>query len=256
MAITLNLVASAISNAGVDAYASITASGIGGTNGNLMVLMGFVNAKTTVVGHINTSITGTWSGTWTLQAQCYRDTTSSGQYAELVEIWTSPISGSPSGTVIYNNPATGFSDGWIGFRLYEISGQNASPIGLAANGTSIVSSSTFTIDFGATPASDSLVIGIVHDDNQTGPAVNPPSGWTEEYEASPSWGAITEWAYQNGGASQTAQWSGFTNSASVRLLGCGLEIKAAGGGSSPIYEDDSFYPSASLVNVPLVGVWG
>lgn len=238
MAISVNELGTFQSTPGTNG--SATASSITGTNGNLMVLRCFANYKIGGSGGSPTaSITGTWSGTWTRRAVCSRGSVTPGQYAEFVEIWTAPVSGSPSGTIILNPSIahSGTPDGWVGFRLDEISGQDASPIGNAANGTAATSTSTFTIDFGATPAAGSLCLGIVHDDNQTGPAVTPPSGWTENDEQAPAWGSISEWASKNGGASQTAQWSGFTNSASVRILGCGLEIISAtggGGGSSSI----------------------
>lgn len=229
MAVTLTTLGTFQSTAGTGG--SATASGVTGTNGNLLVLRSFANYKIGSDGSPTSSITGTWSGTWTRRAVCTRGSVTNGQYAEFVELWISPVSGSPSGTIIMapDIAHAGTPDGWVGFRLDEISGQHASPIGLAANGTAMVSTSTYTLDFGATPASDSLCLAVIHDDNQTGPAVTPPSGWSEDDEQSPAWGAITEWASKNGSAAQTAQWSGFTNSASVRILGCGLEIIAAAG---------------------------
>lgn len=211
----------------------VTASSITGSNGNLLVLLYFYNAQLDVTAGLNltpaTTIGGTWSGTWTRRAFCTRGLLIPGQYGEGVEIWTSPISGSPSGTVTASlNYAP--TDGWEGFWLEEVSGQNATPIGLTASGTRTASTSTFNTDFGSTPAVDSLCFGIVHDDNDTGPLVTPPSGWTEANEQSPVWGAISEYAFKSGSSVQSPQWSGFTNSGSTAITGAAIEIKAAASG--------------------------
>lgn len=210
-----------------------TATGVSGTNGRLMVLKGFFNQQSADTVNPTMAIGGTWSGTWTKRANCYRSSTPTLTYKEGVEIWTAPITGSPSGTITYTNPQT-VTDGWMGFELLEIDGAHASPIGLSASPSEQVSTSTFNTDLGATPNATSLVVGVIHDNNQSGPAVVPPSGWTEADEQSPAWGAITEWAYKNGSAVQSPQWSGFTNSASVRIMGCALEILAAAAGAQTI----------------------
>lgn len=227
MAITLNNLGTFQTTAGAT-DSSVSATSISGTNGNLMVLLAFYNIRNNTGGSVTPAPTmgGSWSGTWTRRAYCEHGLILNGQYGEGVEIWTSPISGSPSGTITYDLAYT-TNDSWLGFVLLEVSGQHASPIGLSASPSQQSSTSTFNTDLGATPASDSLVVGVVHDNNQTGPAVVQPSGWTEVDEQSPAWGAISEWAYKNGSSVQSPQWSGFTNASNVRMYGCALEILAA-----------------------------
>lgn len=232
MALVLTNVGTAQTPAGGSSLGGPTQASVTGTNGGLMILRGFYNATNGLGVAPTMSVDGTWSGTWTRRAVCTRGDTSG--YHELVEIWTSPISGSPSGTVIYNDNAGGWTDGWAGFQLDFVTGQDASPIGLAASPSPLTSTSTFATDLGGVPAASSFVLGVIHDDNQVGPGVVEPSGWSEEQELSPAWGAITEWAYINGGSVQSPSWSGFTNSGTVRILGAALEIIAAAGGAPTI----------------------
>lgn len=196
-----------------------------------MVLLGFFDARDAGSTSPTMVLGGTWAGTWTLRASCIRGTPGLNSYKQGVEIYTAPISGSPSGTVTYQDPLI-LLDAWIGFKLLEVSGQHASPIGLSASPSPLTSTSTFNTDLGSTPTASSLVVGLVHDENDAGPLVSQPSGWTEADEQAPAWGAVTEWAYKNGSSIQSPQWSGFTNSAGVRILGCALEILAAAAGGS------------------------
>lgn len=188
---------------------------------------------------VTDNIGDTGGGAWAQRATCTRGLIGLGAYTERVELWTRVIGTSPGAakTVTASatiNVLTTSTDGWLAGHLWEVSGQNASPIGLSASPSPATSVSTFAPNLGSVPAASSTVFGVIHDDNQAGPAVVQPSGWTESDEQAPAFGVISEWAFINGSSVQSPSWSGFTNSASVRILGVALEIIAAAGGGASI----------------------
>jgi hypothetical protein len=120
------------------------------------------------------------------------------------------------------------TDGWVWKNVIEITGQDASPIGLGSGiGTAYASAgpTTLNLSIGGTPTGSSLMLAVLHQDNAT---VNCTlSGYTQLQHDEPGWGATTaSWI----GVASTAQtdstvsWTGCASAAA--LSGAALELKA------------------------------
>jgi hypothetical protein len=208
------------------------------TAGAFLVAVVQVNAKNDSgsSGDITSVMTDNFGDTggtsWTSSALSTRGSIGAGQYMERVQGFTRTIGTAPgSGHLTWNgtNPGSGTTttDGWFTVHIWEFTGQNSTPVGLVAQPARQAGPTTYDANFSGTPAASSYVVGGIHSDNQTGPGIVQPSGFTEVDELSPAWGAISEWAEIAASAPQNNQWSGI--SAASATMGVLVEVVSGGG---------------------------
>lgn len=226
----------------LDLAVDVTSSSFTVAAGAILVIGTFINANNQSAATDDVSFTvtdtigDTGGGSWTATgASCTRGNVINGAYIERVQLFYRVIGTSPgsSKTVSFHSNYTGgvgttTNDGWQGAHLWEASGQHATPIGLTSSPSAAQNVSTWPMDFGSTPASDSACFSVIHDDNTASTNVfTEPSGWTESDEQDQTtWGAASAWAYKIGSVVQTPTWTTHAGAAE-RILGCAVEIKAA-----------------------------
>lgn len=166
--------------------------------------------------------------TWTRQT--FADISSNFKCRSVV--FTAPVGGSPVSTTI---TLSGAKAGVWSVAAYECTGQHATPVGGKIATADQVGDGSLTITLDATPASDSVVLALVHvscDNNGTN-LVTHGSGWTEDSDIDGSVDfAHSQVQQRTGSTSTSVTWddvqagTATTDSSSA----VAIEIKAAAGG--------------------------
>lgn len=171
--------------------------------------------------------------TWTKRVETTYDWF--GNERTFVTIWTAPVATGSSTTVSASNSGAS-SDGTM-LQVFEITGQDASPIGATATGQQgTTSDTTFSMDLSAAPASDSWVVAgcAIQNWEDSNPITNG-SGWAEVAEQATGSSTWSQVQTRTGSTSQAVAWgtlnvNGQFGSAESFAA---LEIKASSG-ASPI----------------------
>jgi len=94
----------------------------------------------TITWSVTDTIADTGGGAWAQRASCTRGSVTNNQYAEDVQLWTRLVGTSPGSSKTVT-PSGSFTtggqnstdDGWVTFHLWEVAGQDTSPIGLSVS---------------------------------------------------------------------------------------------------------------------------
>lgn len=241
MAITATHLGRGQTAAGGAITMAATLSSLSPSDGHLLVACLALNAVSSGGTNIETTfamsdtIGDSGGGSWTRRAACTAGGRTGAQYFERVEIWTRQLgtgagtSKAVTATTTATNEQTTSTDGWMWLDVFELSGHNASPIGLSTGNTSrqAPGGTTITLSLGDTPAADSWCVSVLHGDNTVARVLaTVPSSWTQQQGDNPTWGATSQSAAKNGSGTASPQWTGLTTASGY--LGCALEIKAAG----------------------------
>jgi hypothetical protein len=216
---------------------TITSGSISPTGDSLLVVI-FYGRKSATGGVSGVSDTLSGTGTWTERQTVLGD---DDQYMR-VSIWTAQAGSSPgSGTITVTLDAN-FARKVM--HTIEVASGFDTTTPYEQGGTNEGSSSTLSITLGASPASDSLVIGGVGSADSPS-NISPGSGYTELTETDPMFGAgnlVAECEYDLTPTSTTVDWSGL---ATTNNAGVAIEINA----ESAVSPVDVFQDDANLVSL-------
>jgi hypothetical protein len=134
--------------------------------------------------------------------------------------------------------AAGHSVGATYLRVFNYTGQHATPIGATATFSSVSGTgiTTLSITLGAAPATTSHVLGVFAKyDTGEAVTVGGSGGFTEIFQDELQIGWQTmQTESRSGSASTTVDWAGWPSKPSNRVAAAAIEIKeAAGGGAAP-----------------------
>jgi len=175
---------------------------------------------------------GGW--TWTKRASADNDATGA---AEGCAIFTAPVGTAASMTLSITGQGTNLSGLYA--RAFSYTGYNtSSPIGGTASfgdGTVGANTTTLTLTLDATPASDSVVLGLIDmSADAPGLAPGPSGGFTELFEEQlPATWQNNQIQHRTSSTSTTVDWTHASVTPDLRV-GAAIEIKAAaaGGGAA------------------------
>jgi len=173
---------------------------------------------------------GGW--TWTKQVAADNDATGA---AEGCAIFTAPVGTGASMTLSITGQGTNLSAVYA--RAFSYTGYNtSSPVGGTASfgdGTGGANTTLLSITLNATPASDSVVLGVIGmSADAPGLAPGPSGGFTELFEENlPAGWQNTQIQHRTSSTSTTVDWTTASVTPDLRV-GAAIEIKAAAAGGA------------------------